>query len=182
MSKETNRPTGAHERTMRLRTEKAFKTYVIKEIYNGAVFERRVQIALADELDAERAGTPPDSSTAVNDEQLVSMIKSSEWIHKDLTMRAAAGNGILNEEQLKALHAGGPLGLTDAGKRTYTPPRVGTLEEPALLESSVAGVENEELTPEETAPVKVVNLEGEYTSKELGFLQKNFNKLKELFR
>lgn len=182
MSKETNRPTGAHERTMRLKQEKAFKTYVIKEIYNGAVFERRVQIALADELDIERAGTPPDPAKAVSDEQLVSMIKSSSWIHKDLTMRAAAGDGILNEEQAKALQAGGPYGLTDAGKRKYTPPRVGTLEEPALLESSVAGVPEQELTPEETAPVKVVNLEGEYTAKELSFVQRNFNKLKELFR
>lgn len=147
-----------------------FKTYVIREYVGRRVFERRVEMALADELDASRDGAPPDLSKAVDDEQLVKMITSSEWIHRDLTERAAAGGGILTPEQAEELKKV----TVKPEARVYTAPKPGSLREPALLNSNPA--------PDNAAlGVKTVEFEGDVTGKELNFLKKNWNKLKELF-
>lgn len=153
-----------------------FKTYVVRVHSGRAVFETRIQLALADEVDTMREGTPPDLRDTINDEQLLKIIGEGSWMHKDLTERAMKGGGILTPAQVKELDK---AGLTGAGSKVHVAPKAGSPGAPVLL--------NENPAPD-TAAVRagveryqVVTLDGPVTAKELNFLKRNWSKLKGLF-
>lgn len=80
----------------------AFKVYVVKEYVGNAVFEREIEIALKEELDAERAGTPPDLSKAVTTKQLVKALNKDKTLGR-IYRQTAAEHGAMIYPAKKSL-------------------------------------------------------------------------------
>lgn len=70
----------------------AFKTYVMKELVGKAIIEREIQIALKEELEVERAGTPPDLTKAIPTEKVVEYLNTSKGLGDQFREVAAKTN------------------------------------------------------------------------------------------